>query len=641
MLADFHFLQPLWLLLMPVLLALSYLWLRVRNTRQYWSDVCDPELLPLLVKEGQVSSRRAPVLAVLISLLLAVAAAQPVWEKQPLPAFKQGGAVVIAWDLSASMNAVDIKPSRLQRSRFKIEDLLSKLKDSQVALLVYAGEAFVVTPLTEDADTIRAQLAAMTPEIMPSPGSRADKALQLAGDMLSQAGVQGGDILLVSDDVAPAQIAAQATRLRQQGRQLSILAVGTAQGAPVPTGYGPLKDQQGKVILARTDLSQMQEAASLGGGDAVMLANDDSDLTRLIAGFSKDKRTSVETGPQIDRWLAKGPWFVLFALPLLLPLFRRGMLNLLLPALLVGAVTAAPEARAGLWQELSQDELWQNLWQSRDQQAAQHYQAGDKAAAARQFSDPRWKQVAQYENAEYEAALDSLQEPQTAADWYNRGNVLARTGKLDEAIAAYDQALQQQADHADAAYNKKLLEDLQQQEEQQKQNQQDQQKNNQQGPQDKQSGQQKDSQNGEPQQSEQNQQPEQPQDNPSDQQQQQSQKQNQNKNQSDETEAGQSATANQQTEADKQQSADNEQQAADYLKQQLDQRQQEQQTEDNASDEASASQTLQQAHVDEAEQARQQLLNRIVDDPAGLWRRKFIYQYRQQADKNSVEEKQW
>ena len=437
MLAEFHFLQPLWLLSLPLLLALSYLWLRVRNTRQHWSAVCDPELLPLLVKEGQASSRRAPVLAVLASLLLAVAAAQPVWEKQPAPAFKQGGAVVIAWDLSASMNATDIKPSRLQRSRFKIEDLLSKLTDSQVALLVYAGDAFVVTPLTEDADTIRAQLPAMLPEIMPSQGNRADKALQLAGEMLVQAGVQGGDILLVSDEVEPAQIAAQATRLRQQGRQLSILAVGSAQGAPIPTAQGPLKDKQGKVILARTDLSQIQEAASLGGGNGVMLANDDSDLALLVAGFSQDKRTSVETGPPVDRWIAKGPWLVLLTLPLLLPLFRRGMLNLLLPALLLGAVSAAPDAEAGLWQELSQE-----LWQTPDQQAAEHYQGGDKAAAAKLFSDPRWKQVAQYENGEYEAALDSLPQPQTAADWYNRGNALTRTGQLDEAIAAYDQALQ-------------------------------------------------------------------------------------------------------------------------------------------------------------------------------------------------------
>ncbi|MGB0468883.1 MAG: VWA domain-containing protein, partial [Pontibacterium sp.] len=165
--ADFHFLQPLGGLLLPVLLALSYWCLKGRNTRQHWSEVCDPELLPLLVKDGHSRSRpMVPALAIMVSLLLTIAVAQPVWEKQPRPAFKQGGAVVIAWDLSASMNATDLKPSRLARSRFKIEDLLGKLADSQVALLVYAGDAFVVTPLTEDVDTIHAQLPAMLPDIM-------------------------------------------------------------------------------------------------------------------------------------------------------------------------------------------------------------------------------------------------------------------------------------------------------------------------------------------------------------------------------------------------------------------------------------------------------------------------------------------
>ncbi len=237
MLSDLQLQQPLWLLVMPVALLLT-LWLQKRSTdAQDWSEVCDPELLPLLKQQGAQNLKRRwlPWSLFIAVLLLALAATQPVWQKQPQPVFKQSDALVIALDLSASMNAMDLKPSRLQRANFKIKDLLNKLPDTEIALIVYAGDAFAVTPLTEDSDTILAALPAMTPDIMPVQGSRADRALVLADQMLAQANIQGGNILLVSDEVSPAQVAADASRIRSQGRRISILAVGTATGAPVPT----------------------------------------------------------------------------------------------------------------------------------------------------------------------------------------------------------------------------------------------------------------------------------------------------------------------------------------------------------------------------------------------------------------------
>ena len=470
-LSQFHFQQPLWLLLVLPLAGLSYLGWRGTRGRSHWSEVCDPELLPLLVREGRASSRTGLVLAMLVSLLLALAAAQPVWQKQPRPAFKQGGAVVIALDLSASMNATDIKPSRLQRARFKIEDLLSRMGDSQVALLVYAGDAFAVTPLTEDSDTVRAQLPAMVPEIMPAQGSRADRALKLAAGMLQQAGVQGGDILLVSDEVEPAQIASSLSRLREQGIKTSILAVGTEQGAPIPTAAGPLKDRQGQVILAKTSRAQMLEAASLGGGEAVFMSHDDRDLVRLIGGFDRGDKLREHTVTEVEHWVAEGPWLVLLALPLILPLFRRGLLQLMLPAALLIGFGTAPVAEAEPAERVTDSAaasgLWQQLWQTDDQRAARQYAAGDTSAAAQTFSDPRWKQLAQYESGDFDAALAALAAPETAADWYNRGNVLARKGELDSAIAAYDQALTLQPDLADAEHNRSLLQQLKNQQQSQ------------------------------------------------------------------------------------------------------------------------------------------------------------------------------
>ncbi|WP_293267906.1 VWA domain-containing protein [Neptunomonas sp.] len=630
MLGTFHFQQPYWLLLLPLFAVLGYGWLRYkRNTTQYWSDVCDPELLPLLVREGQTKSTSTPAIAILVAVLLSVAAAQPVWKQQPVPAFKQGGAVVIALDLSASMNATDIKPSRLQRAHFKIEDLLERLTDSQVALLVYAGDAFVVTPLTEDTDTILAQLPVMTPDIMPVQGSRADRALAQAGDMLAQAGVRGGTVLLVSDEISPAQIAAPASRLAQQGRTVSILAVGTAQGAPIPTEYGLMKDKQGRVILAQTDMQEMHEAASLGGGAAVQLVADESDLSTLISTFSAGQRVEVKQGSEVERWVAEGPWFVLLALPLLLPLFRRGIATVLLPVLCLSAFSMAPNAEAGA-KEVSGASVWTSLWKTADQQAAEQYLAGDKAAAAQTFNDERWKQVAQYEVENYEAALGSQLNPDTAADWYNRGNVLAKQQQFDEAIAAYDQALAIQPEHENATFNKQLLEkQKQQKKEQEKQQSQEGSKNNskenkQQGSsQQDQQGQQNSSADDSPQgdQDENNASAETPQ--PSDS----AQKNSQGETPDKVTEQAPGAEKAQDEE---------QQRAADYLKQQMDKAQPYDVQAAAGDDQDQPSEP-----ISESEQARQQLLNRIVDDPAGLWRRKFMYQYRQQADQHSGEEKTW
>ncbi len=636
MLSAFHFQQPLWLLLLPLFAVLGYLWQRQKSrSQQYWSEVCDPALLPLLIKEGQTAPKAMPLLsmAVVVAVaLLAIAAARPVWKQQPMPAFKQNAAVVIALDLSASMNATDIKPSRIQRAHFKIEDLLGRLPDSQVALLVYAGDAFVVTPLTEDTSTILAQLPVMQPGIMPSPGSRADRALKQANEILSQAGVRGGTVLLISDEVDPAQIAAEASRLFQQGRTLSILSVGSAQGAPVPMQSGPLKDRQGQVILARMNMAEMREAAALGGGKAVQLVADDSDLTTLIATFTSGKREELKAPTEVERWVAEGPWFVLLALLLLLPLFRRGMLNLLLPVFCVGAFSFAPDVSAGVWQD---------LWKRPDQQAADQYHAGDKAAAAETFTDPRWKQIAEYETQNYDSALQSIPTPETAADWYNRGNILAQQQKIDEAIAAFDEALKQQADHENAKVNKKLLEDLKKQQEAQQQNQdqqqQDQQSQQQQG--DKQQQSSSDQQDKQDQQGQQSK--------PSDQNQSgEKASQNEKNAPAEAPPATGSSKKDLQGEAPDQvaeQTTDNTQekdkaqkQAADYLKQQMDQAQSV-----DGEKEASVASEQSDKPIDESEQARQQLLNRIVDDPAGLWRRKFLYQYRQQGEQHSGEAKTW
>ena len=656
MLGNFHFLTPGWLLLFPCFLLLaSFLYKRQLN-RSHWGEVCDPELLPFLEQKSNEQRRSIwlPISLLIAGLLLSIAAAQPVWKQQPQPVFKQGDAVVIALDLSASMNATDIKPSRIQRAHFKIKDLLARLPDTQIALLVYAAGSFSVTPLTEDADTILAQLSAMTPDIMPLQGSRADRALVRADRLLTQAGITKGNILFVSDEISPAQIAKDATRLRSAGRQLSILAIGTEEGAPIPTNAGLIKDSQGQVAIAKTEMDLMQEAANLGGGYAALITADDSDIEYLVSRFQENEVAPAVLDEKVQRWIAEGPLFILIALPFILVIFRRGFLTLLVPMIFMLGAAKPNDAEAGIWLD---------LWKTSDQQARELYEQGDIPQAAEKFSDPRWKQRSHYETGDYEQALSAIETPESAADWYNQGNVLTRQGELEKALEAYDKALARQPEFEDAKYNRDLVQetlDQQQSEKDQEGDSSDQKGENQEG------SDQDMSKNSEQQNSEQNDsdskdsqssnsqesssQDEQSgkegsndQNSPSEDSQSQGDSSlDASKNDTKRTQSN-SSSQDMQDESQAPSNPEQDKQMADALKQQLDKQLDKKTEEDSAQPAMAHSDSKEHQPLDEEVEARQQMLNRIEDDPAGLWRRKFHYQYRQQlqGQGQNTEEKAW
>ncbi|KAF3983350.1 MAG: VWA domain-containing protein, partial [Methylococcales symbiont of Hymedesmia sp. n. MRB-2018] len=170
--ADFHFIRPYWLL---ALLPATQLFISLVNNklnRANWSLICDPQLAPFVLQDSVVKrSILSLTAAPLATFLLIISLAGPTWERVPSPVFRNDAGLVIALDLSRSMDAADITPSRLSRARFKVADILRQRKDGQTALIVYAADVFTVTPLTEDNETIISQISALTTDIMPSQGS--------------------------------------------------------------------------------------------------------------------------------------------------------------------------------------------------------------------------------------------------------------------------------------------------------------------------------------------------------------------------------------------------------------------------------------------------------------------------------------
>jgi len=202
--SNFHFLRPEWFLaLLPLLLLLFWLARRRLRSRS-WQAVCDPELLPHLLLGHSVRRANWPIWLLLVGLLLMVLALSgPVWKRQPQPLFRQQSALVILFDLSRSMEVADLRPSRFLRARLKIADLLRQREEGQTALIVFAADAFTVTPLTEDRHTIESLLESLDPELMPVQGSNLTRAIRRGAELLQQAGLQRGRLLLVTDEDRP------------------------------------------------------------------------------------------------------------------------------------------------------------------------------------------------------------------------------------------------------------------------------------------------------------------------------------------------------------------------------------------------------------------------------------------------------
>lgn len=450
MFEAFHFLHPQWLwALLPLPLLLWRLGRRETGLAP-WRGVIQPHLLPYLV----ITGRRSPLPLVLLGLgwtLAVLALANPAWDRQPTPLLKSRDARVIVLDLSRSMTTQDLTPSRLARARFKVAESLARNRDGQNALVVFAGDAFVVAPLTEDGATITALLAALEPGIMPVQGSRADLGLKKAGELLTQAGVSQGEVLLIADE-ADGRAEAAARALRAGGYRVSVLGVGTTEGAPLPDDRGGfLQGADGKPLVTTLVEPPLSAVAAAGGGRYAKISPSDEDIQRLLPPATNRIGNPTEaSGLEGERWNERGPLLVLLLLPLGALAFRRGWLVALATLTLGGLPTPETVHAFG----------WDDLWQRPDQQAAAALQAGDAARAAQVARDPMQQGAALYRSGDLSQALERFSQGASADANYNRGNALARLGQYPEAIAAYDEALAQDPDMEDATYNKAQVEAL-------------------------------------------------------------------------------------------------------------------------------------------------------------------------------------
>lgn len=459
---HFHFLQPDWLRLwfaVPVVMLLVYL---SQNTGSL-AQLADSALLPHVTR-GRAHRRWLPAALIgLMTGLASLALAGPSWRQLPTPLMQQQPAQVLALSLSQSMYDQDLPPSRMERARFKASDLLKANAAGQNGLVGFAGDAFVVAPLTRDAKSLANLLAAMSPATMPVDGDRASTAIELAAQLLFEAKENHGLILLLTDSADPAAVNAAAAA-HAKGLRVSVLGIGSNTRQPVTLPDGSLlHDATGNLVLSQRNDALLAQIASVGGGDYRVLGNDDADVTALEQGLRTNHVEAQRR--EISHWQDAGVWLLPPLLLLMLLLFRRGWLLMLLLMLPFALPRPALAASAGFWND---------LWWRADQQAARALAQGRPEQAEALTDHPDWQGAGAYAAGHFDKAIEAFQRSRSPDASYNLGNALARAGKIDAAIHAYEQALKQNPDNTDAKTNLALLKKLQQQKNpQQNQQQQD------------------------------------------------------------------------------------------------------------------------------------------------------------------------
>ena len=587
--ADFHFLRPLWFLgLIPAVLVLALFQWRKRSAGN-WAQIINPALLPFLM-QGETGKKRHSTAwlitgLALVWLLSCISLAGPTWQQLPQPVHKEDSALIVVFDLSPSMLAEDIKPSRLVRARYKLIDILKKRREGFTALVVYGGEAHTVSPLTEDSNTIISLVPILHPTLLPEYGSNTEEAIEIALELAINGGYEQADILLITDGVARSAFGTIQSMVSQAGKfRLSILGVGTDQGAPIPLGDGGfVKDSRGAILIPKLGASSLQALSSAQGGNYQTITAGDSDIEQILAVTEQlFPDATRELDRSFDLWDDQGYWLAILLLPALLLSFRKGAVVTLVFAPLL--FSSHPVEALD----------WKDLWQTPDQQGAQALEDGDLEAAQSLFNDSQWRGSAAYKAGNYDQAIDDYLGAETANAHYNRGNSLAKSGDLEGAIEAYNQALKQLPEMEDAAANRDLVEKLkEQQEESSEQQDQDQEKKDQDKKDQQDQDQNQQQEDGDPQPSD-----------SSDEQQEQDQQ-------------------NQQPEETEQEKEEREQAEQEAKEKEAQERKEKEQQE-----EAQAEPTEEEK---QAQQEIEQMLRRVPDDPGGLLRAKFRYQSRQRA----------
>ncbi len=488
--ANFTFLYPLWFLALIPLGLLVLIQRKNKNT----TGLIAPHIAKQLGMTQKTQGNGFTLGLVLAWLCVTTALAGPSFGYKDSPSFQLSGARVLVMDMSRSVYATDVKPNRLTQEKYKAKDLLPYWKEGMTGLVAYGADSYLVSPLTEDSQTLNNLITNLSPEIMPyqGKGSNLLAAVDQSIEMMKKSGHQQGDIIVLTDGISNQQLDKVMNLVKGTKWRISLLGIGTKNGAPIELPSGQLlTDASGNTVVATLDSDPLVTLAQATNGVAQLIQSDNSDI-ETIARLTKTplEQVTQNSDTQVNSRANHGYW-LLFPLVLFsLLCFRKGMfLALLLVLLPVDKSMASTDVS--------------NHLLSDDYTAHQQFEQKDYKAASEQFKSKQWKGAAQYKAGDYKGTIESLTGLEDTQSQYNLANALAQNGQLEEAKKKYESLLKTDPDMKDAKKNldivNKALEQKQQQQQQQddKNKQSDENKDNKQDQkQDKQNQDNKDSKDG-------------------------------------------------------------------------------------------------------------------------------------------------
>jgi Ca-activated chloride channel family protein len=452
--AAFHFIQPRWLYLL-LAVPVIYISIHVReDARARWKRYIDPDLLDHLIVTRRKRWRFRPIDMISILILLgAVALAGPAWKKEQLPFSEDKAPLVIALDLSQTMDAIDLDPTRLERAKLKLRDLIKVRRGARTALFVYAGSAHMVLPFTTDDSLFELYLNSLSTSLMPVSGKNTAAALRTIQTFLKDETVPG-TILFVTDGIEPAALPAfqQFTGQGTQKDDILVMGVGTFRGGPVRSSAGHFAtDSAGRRVYARLDVDALRSLSRLVIAATTLTLNDDD--IHWVQRHVQHHLQSVQQRDNNARWINEGYALTIPIAAIAVLWFRRGWtVRWSSAALAIVFVIPPMGGNTGF--------SWIDLWLTRDQQGRYYFQKDDYQQAALSFEDPLWKGVALARAQDYQDALNAFALDDSAEAWYNQGDALAHLGRYPEAAQAFQQALARRHPWIDAQKNLELVQSL-------------------------------------------------------------------------------------------------------------------------------------------------------------------------------------
>ncbi|MEZ8824420.1 VWA domain-containing protein [Vibrio amylolyticus] len=464
--SSFTFLYPFWLLALVPTIGLI-VWLSKNNQH---ASLVAPHLAKAIGLES-MPRRKGFIYFIGASLICAVIALSgPSFYSSERPVYGNSGGRVVVMDMSFSMYTTDIKPNRLTQARYKVTDLLNAWQEGNTGLVAYAGDAYTVSPMTTDNQTLLNLLPNLSPDIMPYPGADAAAGVQLAIETMTNSGLNQGDVILVADDIDDAEKNAIRDLLENTQWRLTLLAVATPSGAPIRLSDGTLlRDNNGTTVIAQSNFSNMKSLARSQDGLFTAVQADSKDV-ELITAYTTQIVTDAESMQQqkLEERVNSGFWLLPFLLIPAVMLFRRGVIFsvatlsfvLLQPNYASASANENPNASTS---------VKASPWQTSDQHAKALYDAQEYQQAADAFTNKEWQGVAHYQAGNFQAAIDSLEGVEGERAQYNRANAQAQNGDFEQAISNYTKLIEQGHYVKEATENLAIVKQAQQQQQQQQQ----------------------------------------------------------------------------------------------------------------------------------------------------------------------------